>query len=228
MLAAAWLTAGFTGVLAIFAIVTAVFAIRAFRKQSQEVADQASLLEIQSGQLDAQREQLAGQQAFSKQQTQVLELQAQELTESLTERKREADERHRGQAAQVAAWFGHSTSSSPFPNGPRINMWGATVRNESGLPIYDVRVTFHLTAAGDGLSSTLQPARRVTDAEPIRVIAPRSQQFTLPPEQASTTAGNRDESTSVSVEFTDAAGNRWERDPRGALRALDPGDSPPD
>jgi hypothetical protein len=29
----------------------------------------------------------------------------------------------------------------------------------------------------------------------------------------------------VSVELTDASGNRWERDPRGALRSLDPDDS---
>ncbi len=44
--------------------------------------------------LHARRSVAAGSQP-------VLELQAQELTESLAERKREADERHRAQAAQV-------------------------------------------------------------------------------------------------------------------------------
>jgi hypothetical protein len=56
--------------------VTAIFAILAFRKQSQDVRDQAELLQVQSGQLDAQREQLRDQQALGKRQTQVLELQA--------------------------------------------------------------------------------------------------------------------------------------------------------
>jgi hypothetical protein len=49
------LTAIGTVVLAVFAIVTAVYAIRAFRKQSQEVSDQASMLKVQSDQLEEQR-----------------------------------------------------------------------------------------------------------------------------------------------------------------------------
>ena len=49
------LTAVATATLAVFAIVTAVFAILAFRKQPQEVTDQAKMLEVQSGQLSEQR-----------------------------------------------------------------------------------------------------------------------------------------------------------------------------
>ena len=67
------LTAVATAVLAAFAIVTAFYARQAFRKQSQEVSDQAS----------------------------VLALQAAELRESLAERKREAVERRNAQASQV-------------------------------------------------------------------------------------------------------------------------------
>lgn len=37
MLAASWITAAATAVLAMFAIVTAIFAIRTFRKQAEEV-----------------------------------------------------------------------------------------------------------------------------------------------------------------------------------------------
>lgn len=44
-----------TTVLAAGAIVTAVFAIRAFRKQSKEVSDQAEMLRVQSEQLAEQR-----------------------------------------------------------------------------------------------------------------------------------------------------------------------------
>ncbi len=49
------LTAGATAALAVFAIVTAVFVILAFREQSKEVSDQASMLEVQSEQLAEQR-----------------------------------------------------------------------------------------------------------------------------------------------------------------------------
>lgn len=42
-------------VLALFAIITAVYAVRAFRKQSQEVSDQATMLKVQSEQLAEQR-----------------------------------------------------------------------------------------------------------------------------------------------------------------------------
>jgi hypothetical protein len=55
------ITAIATAVLAFFAIVTAIYAIRAFRTQSQEVRDQAEMLKVQSGQLELQRRQLGDQ-----------------------------------------------------------------------------------------------------------------------------------------------------------------------
>ena len=88
------ITAIATAVLAAFAIVTGIYAVRAFRKQSQEVSDQASMLQIQS-------EQLAEQRKVNEEQIRVLALQAAELRESLDERKREAVERRNAQAAQV-------------------------------------------------------------------------------------------------------------------------------
>jgi hypothetical protein len=56
----------------------------AFRKQSQEVSGQAATLSIQS-------EQLTQQRRINTEQTRVLALQASELSESLDERKREAE-----------------------------------------------------------------------------------------------------------------------------------------
>jgi len=47
-----WITAIATFGLLVGAIVTAIYAIRAFRAQSQEVSDQAEMLRVQSEQLD--------------------------------------------------------------------------------------------------------------------------------------------------------------------------------
>ena len=55
-----------------FAIVTAVFAVLAFRKQSREVSDQAKMLEVQSDQLGEDR-------TVNAEQIRVLKLQAEEL-----------------------------------------------------------------------------------------------------------------------------------------------------
>lgn len=101
----ALLAAAGTIVLAVFAIVTAVYARKAFLKQSQEVAaierqvadgreltqQQAKLIEIQMGQLEALRGQLDEQRKASGAQADVLRLQAEELQESLKERKRQAE-----------------------------------------------------------------------------------------------------------------------------------------
>lgn len=92
------LTAVANIVLAAFAIVTAALAGLAFRKQSREVSDQAAMLELQ-------RRQLAEQEKTSAKQAEVLELQGRELRESIDERKREAEDKSRAQAAQVTAWF---------------------------------------------------------------------------------------------------------------------------
>jgi hypothetical protein len=86
------LTAVATAVLAVFAIVTTVFAVRAFRKQSQEVRDQASMLKVQSDQLGEQRT--------------INALQAKDLQESLKERERLRRIAERGQADDVGfAWW---------------------------------------------------------------------------------------------------------------------------
>jgi ABC-type bacteriocin/lantibiotic exporter with double-glycine peptidase domain len=75
LLFATQLTAIATAALAVFAIVTAFYARQAFRKQSQEVRDQASMLKVQSEQLAAQRK--------------INSLQAEDLRESLKERARQ-------------------------------------------------------------------------------------------------------------------------------------------
>jgi cbb3-type cytochrome oxidase subunit 3 len=118
------ITAIATAVLAVFAIVTAAFAVLAFRKQSKEVSDQALMLELQS-------EQLAEQRKVNAEQIRVLGLQAAELRESLAERKREAAERRRAQASRIFI------SAEPSPEGSvPIDSFLVHIVNTSQQPIY--------------------------------------------------------------------------------------------
>jgi hypothetical protein len=118
------ITAIATAVLAFFAIVTAVYARRAFLKQSKEVSDQASMLKVQS-------EQLAEQRNVNAEQIRVLALQAAELSESLEERKREAAERRRAQASHIFI----SAVPSPEVSDP-IDSFLVRIENTSQQPIY--------------------------------------------------------------------------------------------
>jgi hypothetical protein len=217
----ALITAVATAVLAVFAIVTAWYARKAFLKQSQEVraieeqvsdqknltGQQAELIQIQSGQLEALREQLEDQRQANARQAEVFDLQASELRESLEERKQDADERKRAQAEEVTAWFA-LTSGKTF---------AAIIRNASELPVLDVRTFFHYVAekwqAGDW-----DPQMLGGPVERIRVLPPhQDRQVAIPENIWSQMTEVSDNNYVVSIEFTDAAGNRWERDPRGAL-----------
>ncbi len=237
MLAAAWITAIATGLLAVFAIVTAWYARKAFLEQAKELQllqqqakDQAeelaiqrrqaegttALIDIQSGQLAAQRDQLAEQRAVNEKQTAVLELQAQELRESLAERQKQTEEQHRAQANQIAAWFGRYKGPTPPEKEPA---WGAFVRNESALPVLSLRVFFNYINSETAVSEDWTPVMRGGPVSMIRVMPPRSEHFVEIPVSVRRMINECDESIyAVSLEFMDAAGNRWERDARGALK----------
>jgi hypothetical protein len=94
------ITAIATAVLAFFAIVTAVFAILAFRKQSQEVSEQAKMLRVQSERLETYRTQVDEQHKINATYGEVLELRAREIQASLKERKHAAEEERRSQAVR--------------------------------------------------------------------------------------------------------------------------------
>ena len=130
-----------TAVLAVFAIVTAWYARRAFLKQSQEVRDQAAMLEVQS-------EQLAEQRRVNAEEIGVLALQAAELRESLEERKHEAAERRRAQASRVFV------SAEPSPEGSDpIDSFLVRIENTSQQPVY------HLTFFWrDGIGEWNEPS----------------------------------------------------------------------
>jgi hypothetical protein len=169
------------------------------------------LLKVQSGQLELQRQQTEDQRQANARQAEVLGLQAAELRESLEQRQRDAYEQRQSQAARVTAWFAMDPQAAV--SGP----WGAVIRNASNLPIVDVRVFFHYVAekwpGGDW-----EPVLRGTPVEKVRVISPQADRFYKIPEQIRTMMDQVDDTLYVvSIEFTDAAGNRWERDPRGTL-----------
>ena len=165
----ALVTAAATAVLAVFAIITAWYARKAFIKQSQEVAaierqvadgqelarQQAELLKVQSGQMELQREQLAAQAVANDiqadanaRQAEVLELQAADLRESLEQRKRAAEEQRRGQASLVFLTeesFAGRTVNDPTP--PRAT---ALVVNTGSQPIYGAELLWRRGSAPHG------------------------------------------------------------------------------
>jgi len=185
------LTAIATAVLAVFATATAWYARRAYRAQSSQLDDQRKLNERQ---------------------TPVLELQAEELRESLDERKREADDKSASQATKVTAWF----EGVPGPHRVMGSEWGAMIRNASDLPVFDVRAFFYqvleATPGGPWGPIDRSPAERA-----IRVLPPESDRHVGANANIQDAGSRGVAEYVVSIEFTDAAGNHWERDPRGAL-----------
>jgi hypothetical protein len=104
-------------VLATFAIATAIVATLAFWKQSREVRDMAEMLKVQS-------ERLADQRRINEEHAKVLELQAGELRESLAERQRETEQRHRAQASCVfITQARHPTAPRGYPNRKASARW---------------------------------------------------------------------------------------------------------
>jgi hypothetical protein len=208
----ALLTTAGTIVLAVFAIVTAWYARKAFLKQSKEVGDQAEML-------DLQRTQLAEQEKTSAKQTVVLELQAADLRKSLEEREREAAARQRVQAEGVTVWL--TTDRHPVGGTP---LQAAVLSNQSIQPIYDVQAYLHYMEEGR-LGTEWTPAMGGA-SQIFKIVTPHSDLHVILPQDASPRP-EEDEydgnAYAASIIFTDAAGNRWERDPR---RVLNP--APPD
>jgi len=187
-------TAVATVVLAAFAIVTAAFAILAFSKQSSEVEDQASMLQVQQQQLKEQR-------MINAKQIEVLELQATELHDSTAVRKR-------AQAAHVFIQQEHRYTLSDRVDirpesggtGPLVT---ATVVNSSEQPIYDVEIRWHLGTSGPG-----EP-----DPQPIGTVMPGGEAT-----RTRIFPGDADANINAAVvRFTDASGLRWLRKPDGNL-----------
>jgi hypothetical protein len=153
------ITAIGTAVLALFAIFTAVYAARAFRKQSQEVSDQAEQLKFQSKQLkvqsdrfDLQEKQFEEQHKINAEQVKVFELQVAEFRESLAERRREGLLRRSAQASRVSLITKIvRTTSRDFDSGFRLNVTVANGNNPQ--PVYDVRLYWYSNGELDKMNN---------------------------------------------------------------------------
>ena len=231
LLTANQVTAVATAVLAVFAIVTTIFAAAAFLKQREEVRmlqkeakdqetlieQQGGLLKVQTGQLDVQRQQLDDQLAINKKQAEVAALQAQELRESLNERKRDADARRRAQASRV---FIHEERLDADPRVPQASRAArgeqpqpvvvAHVMNASEQPVYNVTISWHLGTEPKGprYFPPLMPGDEDKDIQPVPPGAP--------PDKFGAVAF-----------FRDAAGVTWRTRPDGQLDEIPPGQEPP-
>jgi hypothetical protein len=179
-----------TAVLAVFAIVTGIYAIRAFRKQSQEVSaierqvkdqqeltqQQAKLLEIQSGQLDLQRRQFDDQLA----------------------------ERRRAQASCVFIWT-ETRVDERFRERPAPEDVSAKIKNTSGQPVYDLTIGWHKGTAPWGEPDhipVLMPSGEVTRIRTLPADRPAAVDRTL---------------FGAVARFRDAAGVHWRLRPDGQL-----------
>jgi hypothetical protein len=197
------LTAIATVVLAVGAIVTAIFAFLAFRGQ-------AGMLEVESKRLEAYREQIDEQRPLNETRVEALNLQVREIRASLEQRVHFDEEERRGQAAKVTAWLKRSADDGP---------WKAHIRNDSDLCIFDVRVFFYEICKQpvEGWNPILiddSPAREET----ICVFPPKhSRSVTVPDNIRASFQEFSDRTCTVSIEFTDAAERRWKRDARGGL-----------
>jgi hypothetical protein len=142
-----------------------------------------------------------------------------EIEQARDEEQRRAQARLH-QADLVAAW--HAWDKVPHLVGGTIAVWGATIRNGSPLPVYEVRA--ELIADSDG---------RVADSVSLPVLPPglNHRAWLNGPDDYRKSSGTdqggnpiytegRDQ-FKVALSFRDTAGREWKRDTRGLL------DSPP-
>jgi hypothetical protein len=181
-------------------------AVRAYRKQNDAYTQQVEQVRLQ-------REQLADQRKINAEQTSVLNLQAAELSESLADRKREADERRRAQAYCVYAWLEGATSYE-MGKGP-ADVVTIYVRNTSEQPIYKMRFSWRKNTS----SGTVLVGQTIRG----KPLMPNEEDYDMAP----VPDGVAPKSFGAVVIFRDRAGLWWRARPDGTLDELRPGEEPP-
>ncbi len=204
-----WITGIATAGLLVGAIITARYAIKAFGKQSEQLEDQRRINAEQTG---------------------VLALQAEELGESLKERKREAEQRRSAQAARVFISLATGVWFKPLGRQAGLSEIEEDLLSETP----DIDASDELTSDEDftsdepgGVIATVtvvntsdqpvydtrlywRPSPRWPNFDPLGTIMPGGkfeQQVKFPPEA----------NVGALLRFRDAAGITWTRTPDGIL-----------
>lgn len=140
------------------------------------------------------------------------------------QRTREEAQR-RAQASKVAAWYGRWSSVVKGPGMTADHReWlrcGAVISNASDLPVYNVRVSL-CVAVGSSARLTWRQGERFAGA--LRLVPPGQEHVEMPDHLRTEEEASGNQPTWLAaIEFTDAAGVRWLRDPRGRLELADAG-----
>jgi hypothetical protein len=155
----------------------------------------------------------------------LLRIQSRRDAIAAEERSQLAEVQRRAQASRVGAWYGRWSSVVKGPGmaaDPREwTRWGAIVSNASGLPVYNVRISF-CVAVDTSAELTWQHGERYLGA--LRLVPPGEEHVEMPDHLRAEGEASGDEPTwLVAIEFTDASGSRWLRDPRGRLEPANAG-----
>jgi hypothetical protein len=212
-----WISAIATIGLLIGAIVTARYAIKTFGEQSQEVRDQASMLKVQSDQLEEQRK--------------INALQAGDLEESLKERARLRQVAEREQAdAVLFEWWPVAHVLVMGPAGGTVRMTGSVlaVRNESRRRIVNVTCRIE-PSEGAGLTLATEQIGTLAESSSHRaMLRDLAVAEAVPLMRPGTWLGflvrfdlEAHPDVRLAVRFTDDAGLHWQIDQNLHLAQLD-------
>jgi hypothetical protein len=138
-----------TTVFAVGAIVTAVFAILAFRKQSKEVSDQAEMLQLQSSRLGLQERQFEDQRKINQRRDELFDKQLRE-----SEQRTMIIERQHAEMIDLEP----TTFRREVPGlDPATDdtVWAADVANRSPRPIRNVASTIEAAPGAPAQEASL-------------------------------------------------------------------------
>jgi hypothetical protein len=224
------LTAIATAVLSVFAIITAVYAVRAFRKQSKEVSDQSEMLVVQSSRLELQERQFGEQRPINRKRDELLDRQIRE-----SEQLARTFERQQAEAIDLKP----GSTTRPIP-GYDVESQGsvqdADIVNESRRPIRNVACRIE-ASPGAGLQQARLAGVYFTvpaitfPGGPVRPASrglEAAEKPTIPLLRAGETGSfvfavgtEQDPEARVTLRFTDDAGLHWQIDHDLHLEKLD-------
>jgi hypothetical protein len=224
-----WITGLATVGLLIGAIITARYAIKAFRAQAQEISDQADMLQIQSDRLELQERQLEDQRKINQKRDELFDKQI-----------RESEQRtmiiERQQAEGIGLEPGSTTREVPgLDPAADDRAWVAGVANRSPRPIRNVAGRIEAApgapvqeASLSGVYADFPPSPLAPPNAPTRALIDPPERPDIPLIRAGETGAflfpvgarlNQDARTTV--RFTDDAGLHWQIDHDLHLQHLD-------